>query len=221
MPVLLVTMVLLGLAAGIGVTVVVARFRPPPPRVVVVLVVAALFVGMALRLSAVGQLPALPAYLYFVGVGVALTLIDLDCKRLPNALVLPSYPVVLVLLAVAALGQHDGAAIVRALIGMAVLFGLYLVLALIYPAGMGFGDVKLAGVLGAVLGYLSYAVLLIGGFAGFFLGAVLGLVLIISRRGSRKSTIPFGPYMIGGALVAIFAAEPLARGYLRMITGSS
>ena len=193
MPVLLVAMVLLGLAPGIGVTVVVARFRPPPPRVVVVLVVAALFVGMALRLSAVGQLPALPAYLYFVAVGVALTLIDLDCKRLPNALVLPSYPVVLVLLAVAALWQHDGAAIVRALIGMAVLFGLYLVLALIYPAGMGFGDVKLAGVLGAVLGYLSYAVLLIGAFAGFFLGAVLGLVLIISRRGSRKSTIPFGP----------------------------
>jgi len=152
-PVLLVAMVLLGLAAGIGVTVVVARFRPPPPRVVVVLVVAALFVGMALRLSAVGQLPALPAYLYFVAVGVALTLIDLDCKRLPNALVLPSYPVVLVLLAVAALGQHDGAAIVRALIGMAVLFGLYLVLALIYPAGMGFGDVKLAGVLGAVLAW--------------------------------------------------------------------
>ncbi len=163
-------MVLLGLAAGIAVTVVVVRFRPPPPRVVVVLVVASLFVGMALRLSAVGQLPALPAYLYFVAVGVALTLIDLDCKRLPNALVLPSYPVVLVLLAVAALGQHDGAAIVRALIGMAVLFGLYLVLALIYPAGMGFGDVKLAGVLGAVLGYLSYAVLLIGAFAGFFLG---------------------------------------------------
>jgi hypothetical protein len=147
-PVLLVAMVLLGLAAGIGVTVVVARFRPPPPRVVVVLVVAALFVGMALRLSAVGQLPALPAYLYFVAVGVALTLIDLDCKRLPNALVLPSYPVVLVLLAVAALGQHDGAAIVRALIGMAVLFGLYLVLALIYPAGMGFGDVKLIGYAG-------------------------------------------------------------------------
>ncbi len=214
-------MVLLGLVVGSMVTVVVSLFRPLPRRAPVVLVVVALFVGMALRLSAVGQLTAVAAYLYFIAVGVALTLIDVDCKRLPNVLVLPSYPVILVLLGGAAAWQHDGAALVRALIGMAVLLGLYLVLALTYPAGMGFGDVKLAGVLGAVLAYLSYAVLIIGAFAGFVLGAGLGLLLIISGRGSRKSAIPFGPYMIAGALLAIFAAEPLARGYLRLTTGAS
>ena len=95
---------------------------------------------------------------------------------------------------------------------------LYLVLALIHPAGMGFGDVKLAGVLGAALGYLSYLALVIGAFVGFVLGAVLGLALILSRRGSRKSAIPFGPFMIAGALLAVFAAEPLGRGYLRLVT---
>jgi leader peptidase (prepilin peptidase)/N-methyltransferase len=156
--------------------------------------------------------------LYLVAVGVALTLIDLGCRRLPNVLVLPSYPIMLALLGGASVWQHDGAALARALIGMGALLALYLVLALIHPAGMGFGDVKLAGVLGAALGYLSYLALVIGAFAGFVLGAVLGLALILSRRGSRKSAIPFGPFMIAGALLAVFAAEPLGRGYLRLVT---
>ena len=75
---------------------------------------AAMFVAVTARLHALGQLPAVPAYLYFAGLGLALALIDLDTRRLPNTLVLPSYPVLAVLFAVAAWAQHDGWSLARA-----------------------------------------------------------------------------------------------------------
>lgn len=181
---------------------------------------AVLFVAVTLRLSALDRLPALPAYLYFVAIGIALALIDVACRRLPNVIVLPSYPVVLVLLLAAAAWQHDWSALLRALIGMATLFGFYFLLAMVHPAGMGFGDVKLAGILGAVLGYLSYAALLVGAFAAFLIAAVVGAILIVSKRGSRKTAIPFGPYMVVGAMLAIFAAEPIAQSYRNLIAGT-
>jgi leader peptidase (prepilin peptidase)/N-methyltransferase len=185
------------------------------------LVTALLFVAITLRMASLQLLPALPAYLYFGAIGVTLTLIDIDCRRLPDVIVLPSYPVVLLLLASAAAWQHDWAALGRALVGTAALFGLYFLLAMVHPAGMGFGDVKLAGVLGAALAYLSYSALLVGAFAAFLLAALVGVVLIVSRRASRKTAIPFGPYMIAGSLLAIFFADPIAEAYLNMITGNS
>ncbi|WP_430331999.1 prepilin peptidase [Rhodococcus sp. ACT016] len=180
----------------------------------------ALFVALALRLAYIDLLPALPAYLYFVAVGVALTVIDIACKRLPNSLVLPSYPAVFALLTLAAAVQGDWPALLRAAVGAIALFGFYFVLALSYPAGMGFGDVKLAGVIGALLAYLSYGHLLIGAMLAFVLAAVAGAALLISRRGRVGTTIPFGPYMIAAALIAVVATEPLARAYLNWTAGT-
>ncbi len=96
----------------------------------------------------------------------------------------------------------------RALIGMAALYAFYFVLAFIYPAGMGFGDVKLAGVLGLYLGWLGWAELVVGGFLGFLLRRCgrPGLLMPV-RRAGRKSQIPFGPFMLAGAL----ARHPLGR----------
>ena len=91
---------------------------------------------------------ALPAFWYLAAISIALGLIDLAVHRLPDPIVLPSYLVGGVLLGVASLAAHDGGSVVRAAIGGAALWLLYLVLVLIYPAGMGPGDVKLAGVLG-------------------------------------------------------------------------
>jgi leader peptidase (prepilin peptidase)/N-methyltransferase len=97
------------------------------------------------------------------------------------------------------------------------LFTAFFVLAFAYPAGMGFGDVKLAGVLGAVLAYLSWSTLAVGAFGGFLLGAVGGVALMAVGRGNRKTAIPFGPYLIVAALVAIFVAHPIADAYLRLL----
>lgn len=171
-----------------------------------------LFVLVTWRLA--DQLWALPAYLYFTAAGIALALIDLDHRRLPNSIVLPSYPVVAGLLLVAAAGQGDWPALLRAGIGGAALFGFYLLLVLAYPAGMGWGDVKLAGVIGMVLGYLSWSALLVGAFGGFVLGAVAGVAVIAVRRGGRKTALPFGPFMIAGVFLALFFAAPLADFYV-------
>ncbi len=175
------------------------------------LATAGLFAGMAARF---GPHAVLPAYLYLVAIGVALALIDLDVKRLPNAIVLPSYGVAAALLGVAALVGHDVARPVRALVGMVAYYGLFLLLRLIYPRGMGFGDVKLAGVLGLYLGWLGYGVLLVGYLAGALLGGVIGIALLAARRAERKTAIPYGPFMVAGALVAVFAGVPLAHAYL-------
>ena len=162
--------------------------------------------------------PALPAFLYFAAAGVCLTVIDIDVRRLPNAIVLPAYPVLAVLLTVGAVAHHDPAALIRAAVGAAGLFGFYFLLAFLYPAGMGFGDVKLAGLVGGMLGFVSYSALVVGAFAAFLIGAVVGALAILSRRGTGKTAIPFGPFMICGALLAIFASGPLTDFYSRLIS---
>lgn len=162
---------------------------------------------------------ALPAFLYLGAIGVALWMIDLDVKRLPNAIVLPSYVVAGALLTAAALASGEWGDLLRALLGMAALFGLYFLLALVYPAGMGFGDVKLAGVLGLYLGWLGWAEVVTGGFLGFLLGGVVGLGLMAVRRAGRKSQIPFGPFMLAGALIAILWGGALADLYLESALG--
>lgn len=195
------------------------RARISPRYPLVELATGLLFFAVTWRVLARGLPAAVPAYLYFAAIGVALTLIDIDHKRLPDKIVLPSWVVLAVLLVLASLNSGDWGALARAGIGAAGLFTLYLALALIYPAGMGMGDVKLAFVLGGVLAYLSWRALVVGAFAGFLLGSLGGLVLLATGRGGRKSAIPFGPYMIIGALLAIFVANPAARAYLDVVRG--
>lgn len=161
----------------------------------------------------------LPAFLYLGAVGVALALIDLDVKRLPNAIVLPSYPVGGVLLTAAALLEGEPERLLRMVIGGVVLYGFYFLLMAIQPRGMGFGDVKLAGVLGGYLAWLGWAELAVGAFAAFVLGGVLGLALMALQRAGRKSKIPFGPWMLLGALVAILWGAALADLYLDSLVG--
>ena len=129
------------------------------------------FVAVAFALAETDRTALLPAWLYFTAIAVALATIDLASQRLPNAIVLPSYPVLAVLLAGAAVWQRDYPAIVRSLVGGLILFGGYFAIAVSYPRGMGLGDVKLAGLIGAMLANLSYSALLVGGFGAFLLGA--------------------------------------------------
>jgi leader peptidase (prepilin peptidase)/N-methyltransferase len=178
---------------------------------------AALFVVVTVRFVGLHLSPALPAYLYLAAAGLALAVIDLDTKRLPDKIVLPSYAVVAVLLTVASVATHDWWALARAGIGGAALFAFYFALAFAYPAGMGFGDVKLSGIIGGVLAYLSWTALVVGAFGGFLLGAIVGVAVLASKRGGRKTALPFGPFMIAGAFVAIFVAQPVADAYLHLL----
>jgi leader peptidase (prepilin peptidase)/N-methyltransferase len=170
-----------------------------------------LFAAVAARF---GLTAALPAFLYLAAISVALALIDLDTKRLPNAIVLPSYAVAAALLTAAAAASGEWGSLLRAAAGMAALYAFYFVLVLIYPKGMGFGDVKLAGVLGAYLGWLGWGPLVVGLFLGFFAGGVVGIGLLATKRAGRKSQVPYGPFMLFGALVSVFWGAAIARWYV-------
>lgn len=177
------------------------------------LTTAALFGLLAWRF---GPTPQLPAFLYLAAIGVALAAIDIDVRRLPNVLTLPSYPVALALLGAAAAGGGDAGRFERGLIGMVALFTFYFVLVVVYPAGMGMGDLKLSGVLGLYLGWIGYGTLAVGAFLSFLLGGLVGVVLIAASGAGRKTRVPFGPFMIAGTLIAVFVGHAIASHYVGM-----
>lgn len=160
------------------------------------------------------------AFLYLAAISIVLTLIDLDTHRLPNSIVLPSYVVSGILFTAAAWLTGDWFALLRAGIGMAVLYSFYALLRLLRPGGMGGGDVKLAGVIGIYLGWLGWGALAVGAFAAFLWGGIFGVALIALRRAGRKSRIPFGPWMILGAWTGVFAGESVGRWYVDMFTST-
>jgi leader peptidase (prepilin peptidase)/N-methyltransferase len=168
-------------------------------------------------LPLVSRLLSLIAFLWLAGASVALAVIDLEHHRLPNAIVLPSYAVGGALLAASSILVGDWEAIVRAAIGLASLFAFYLIAALSYPGGMGFGDVKLAGVLGLYLAWLGWGEFAVGAFAAFLLGGVFAVVLLVTRRVHRTVGIPFGPWMLAGTWVGVFAGGTVATAYLTLL----
>ncbi|PZE37939.1 A24 family peptidase [Curtobacterium sp. MCPF17_031] len=186
---------------------------------------AVLFIVVSIRffpsaeegLPLVGGLVLLATLLYLMACSVALALIDLDTRTLPNRIVLPMYPTVALLLGVTALSTGDWGSLLRAVAGSLVLGGAYLALALTVPRGMGLGDVKLAGVLGLVLAYLGWGPLAVGAFAAFLLGGSFGIGLLLLGRASRSSGIPFGPWMLLGAWVGAFSGTTIWDAYLRLI----
>ncbi len=177
-----------------------------------------LFLFMAMS---IGWHLSLIGYEFFVATGVALALIDIDTRRLPDALTFPTYLVAAA--ALAADSAHSGHwdPFVRAVEGMAALFAFYWATRIIGKAvlgktAMGLGDVKLSGILGLLLTWLSWGALCVGAFAGFLVGAVAGVALIVSGRGKLATKIPYGPYMLVGALVGIFWGTSIAHWYLNL-----
>ena len=160
-------------------------------------------VVLALLLGRFGGQPDVVAVGFFGVLAVALAAIDIATQRLPDLLTLPAYPILIILLAGAALAGHDFAGLGRALLGGLALAGAYLVLALIRPGQLGGGDIKLAGVAGLALGWLGWPALIAGAALGFVLSALVSLALIAARRLTLRSAICFGPFLLGGALLAM------------------
>lgn len=153
--------------------------------------------------AATGPRPELGVWLLLAPVGVLLAVVDFTVHRLPDVLTLPLAAAALALLGGAALLPERGGSWTGALLGALALGAAYFLLFLINPNGMGFGDVKLALALGAVLGWYGWGVLLLGTFAGFVLASLYGLGLVVVRRAGRKTAIPFGPFLLGGAFLGL------------------
>ena len=182
--------------------------RPQVPAVALALVTAALFALTAWRFGVAWELPA---FLVLARNAVLLTVIDLRYRLLPHAVLVPAFAAGAILLTAAAALTGEWSALLRAGAAALVLFGVYLVLALISPRSLGMGDVKLAGLLGLYLGWLGWAAVVVGAAAGFVVQALVALVLLAGRRIGLRSELPFGPAMLLGAAVAIAGRDLLLR----------
>ncbi|MFF1452627.1 prepilin peptidase [Streptomyces sp. NPDC058274] len=174
------------------------RYGPSTPAVSL----ATALVCAALAL-ATGTRPELGAWLLLAPLGVLLAVVDFRVQRLPDVLTLPLAGAALVLLGLAAAAPEHAGDWLTALLGALALGGAYFVLFLVNPNGMGFGDVKLAVGLGAVLGWYGWGAVVLGTFAGFLFGGLYGLGLVVTRRAGRKTSMPFGPFLIAGAFAGL------------------
>jgi leader peptidase (prepilin peptidase) / N-methyltransferase len=148
-----------------------------------------------------------PAYCVLMAGLVALSWIDLKTKRLPRGIIYVTAMLGVPLLCVAALVEHEPKRIWMMLLGAAISLA---VMALIYwtsRGGMGDGDVRLSPLLGAYLGFLNPGLALVGLFFGFFIGAVVGVGLMVLKRAGRRTEVPFGPFLALGTILAIFHGQ--------------
>ena len=157
-------------------------------------------------------------YAAFFWVLVVLTVIDLEHKLLPNRIVYPTFVVGWAGLVIAALVDGDTERLRSAALGAVVFGGFFFVVAFVYPAGMGGGDVKLAFVLGTFVGYAGgVGAVLAGMFASFLLGGVIGIIAMRFSGKGRKTKIPFGPFLALGSVIAVFLGERIAEGYVEFL----
>lgn len=170
---------------------------------------AGLYVGAGIKF---GVTPALAPALVLIPSLIMIFFIDLEHYIIPNVIVLPAAAAGLALQLAVSLttSDVDYPQWWTFLVAGAASAAFFLAVALVFPAGMGMGDVKLAGMLGFFLG----PAVIVGLFLGFLLGAVIGIGLIVAGRKGRKSRVPFGPFLAVGAMVALFWGLPLLDLYL-------
>lgn len=160
----------------------------------------------------IGWRPWLPADLWLAATAVALAVIDIEHHRLPDALTFPAYGAGIVLLGIATAATGDPTPYVHALVGMAAVFAVFFVLA--FFGGIGFGDTKLAGVLGLYLGWFGYGPLVLGLVTGLCIGALVALALLAVKAAGWKTDIAFGPSLLAGALLAVLFGRHVVNAYL-------
>jgi leader peptidase (prepilin peptidase)/N-methyltransferase len=171
-----------------------------PVRWMASAVTGVLFAALAWRFDA--HFDLIP-YSFLAAVGVALGVIDMIERRLPSQLVLSGLATVGASFAISAALYSTTPSLLRALAGMAVLAGFYLALALVSRGGLGAGDVKLGGLLGLALGWLGWSTLLTGTLLGWLAAAIAWIVLRTTRRWTRDSLLPMGPFLLLGALIVV------------------
>jgi len=173
---------------------------------------AVLFVAAAVRL---GPSWSLPAFCVFFAALLAIAVIDLDHFIIPNRVLYPTLFVTAPLLALAAALTGSWRSLEHAAIGGVAGFLALFVIHLISPRGMGFGDVRLAGVIGMMVGWLGLRYVALALFLSFLLASVVGIGLMVTRLRGRKDAVPFGPFMAGGAIVAVLWGQAILDAYAR------
>lgn len=207
-PVLLGAALLCAVAVGPWLALVAARLaarddaaRPTPGRTAVVTAALAGLLVAAVLLT--GLRPATAAFAWAAGAAVVLAAVDLASHRLPDRVTYPAAAVVATALLLDAGVLGTWAALLRAVLAAAAAFGVAALAAALSPAGLGFGDVKLLGLIGLLLGWVGWGALLAGVFLGLLTGALVSLALLATRRVGWRTAVPFGPPLIVGAVMAL------------------
>ena len=181
-----------------------------PPWWGIGLVTAVLFMAAAVRFGADWTLPA---YLVFFAALVVVSLVDVQSRLIPTRVVGPAILLCSGLLAVAAAAHHDWSRFGTALMGAALASGSLLTVHLVTPAGMGFGDVRLATLTGLALGWLSLGTVALGMFLAFLFAAAVGVGLRRLRGSPTARQVPLGPYLAAGAVAAVLLGEQIILWY--------
>jgi leader peptidase (prepilin peptidase)/N-methyltransferase len=137
--------------------------------------------------------------------------------HLRDSVILPAYMVTVVLLIPAGARNGDWHAAVRSLAGMVALLALSFALALAYPNGLGFSDVKLAGLVGLYIGWLSWNALFVTAAGSLFIACLTGAAAVVTNRAARNVAVPMGPCLICAALAALFLTAPLSTWYASLL----
>ncbi len=145
---------------------------------------------------------ALLVLMPLVPIGVALAVIDWHTTLLPTKIIAPAYGLTVVAVLLAGAIDSDRDAMIRSALGWALMGGFFLVLWVVYPRGLGYGDVRLAGVLGLALGYVGWPELITGLYGAFLIGGLGGALLVMLKLVDRKRA-PFGPFMLVAAVVGV------------------
>lgn len=213
-PVLLAAALVAAVPVGPWLAVVAARLstrngaaRPGSGRTVLLTALFALLLAGAVQLT--GLRPATAAYAWAAGAAVVLGAVDLATHRLPDRVTLPAAVVCAGALLADAAVHGTWPAMLTAVLAAAAAFGVAALAASVAPRGLGFGDVKLLGLLGLLLGWAGWGVLLTGVFLGLVVGALVSIVLLVTRRAGWRTAIPFGPPLLAGAVGALALAVPL------------
>jgi leader peptidase (prepilin peptidase)/N-methyltransferase len=159
-----------------------------------------------------GLEPITAAWVFLSAVGIILGYVDWQTRLLPTRIIGPSYAALVALILLAFAADQDLDLVLRSVYGWLAFGGFYLLLWYIYPRGLGYGDVRLSGLLGLALGYLGWGPVLTGMYAGFLVGGIGGGLLAALRLFDRKH-FPFGPFMLVGALVGLMWGQSLADWY--------
>ncbi len=181
--------------------------RPSGARVLLSGAVLAVLLCGAVLLT--GARPAGFALAWAAGAAVVLAQVDLAVHRLPDRVTLPAAAVCAAALLADAALLGTWPALLRALLAALAAGGIALTAALAAPAGLGLGDVKLLALLGLVLGWAGWGVLLAGVFLGLLAGAAVSLLLVATRRAGWRTALPFGPPLLLGAVLALAVEGPL------------
>ena len=153
------------------------------------------------------DLPVFIIFALLVTTLIIITFIDLDYQIIPNVITIPGIPIGLI--STLLFLPHS---IMSAIIGLLAGGGLLLLMAVIYPGGMGGGDIKMVAMLGAFLGWQKVFLTI---FMGSLIGSIVGITMILLKKQGRKTKIPFGPYLALGALQAIFFGNAIIDLYIR------